>query len=102
LFSHPPDVAAMISKREDKYYVAPQDGKGRVRVNGTDSSAQHELNEGDVVQVWKVKMAFSWHESASTTFFEARAIFVRAFVFAHAADLLDWFVFSVPLCLCGE
>ena len=62
LFSHPPDVAAMISKREDKYYVAPQDAKGHVRVNGADISAQHELNEGDVVQVWKVKMAFSWHE----------------------------------------
>src|SRR5207237_4160332 len=68
-FSHPPDVAAMISKREDKYFVAPQDAKGHVKVNGADISAQHELNEGDVVQVWKVKMAFSWHDQPSTSFF---------------------------------
>ena len=51
LFSHPPDVAAMISKREEKYFVAPQDAKGHVKVNGADISAQHELNEGDVVSV---------------------------------------------------
>lgn len=61
-FSRPPDVAAMISKREDKYFIAPQDAKGHVKVNGTDITQIHELNEGDVVQVWKVKMAFSFHE----------------------------------------
>src|SRR5579864_1065535 len=61
-FSHPPDVAAMISKRDEKYFIAPQDKKSGVKVNGTDVAQNHELNEGDVIQVWKVKMAFAWHE----------------------------------------
>ena len=61
-FSHPPDVAAMINKRDDKYFIAPQDKKSGVKVNGADVAQNHELNEGDVIQVWKVKMAFAWHE----------------------------------------
>lgn len=62
LFSHPPDVAAMINKRDEKYFIAPQDKRSGVKVNGADVQQNHELSEGDVVQVWKVKMAFSWHE----------------------------------------
>lgn len=61
-FKHPPDVAAMVSKREDKYFIAPQGQKSGVKVNGTDIAQMQELSEGDVVQVWNVKMAFAWHE----------------------------------------
>src|SRR5437016_1751271 len=61
-FKHPPDVAAMVSKREDKYFIAPQGQKSGVKVNGTDIAQIQELSEGDVVQVWNVKMAFAWHE----------------------------------------
>lgn len=61
-FSSPPDVAAMISKRDDKYFIAPQHKKANVRVNGEAVGANHELAEGDVIDVWKVKLAFSYHE----------------------------------------
>jgi hypothetical protein len=62
LFSSPPDVAAMISKRDDRYYIAPQHKKANLQVNGQPVAANHELVEGDVVSVWKVKLAFSYHE----------------------------------------
>ena len=63
LFKSPPEVAAMVSKRENKYYITQQDKHARVKVNGTDASAgQHELEEGDIVEVAGVKMTFAWHE----------------------------------------
>lgn len=61
-FNSPPDVAAMISKREDRYFIAPQHKKANLQVNGEAVGANHELMEGDVIHVWKVKLAFSYHE----------------------------------------
>ena len=52
----------MISKRDDKYYIAPQNKKANLRVNGEVIAQNHELAEGDVVEVWKVKLAFSYHD----------------------------------------
>jgi hypothetical protein len=62
-FNSPPDVAAMISKRDDRYYIAPQHKKANLLVNGQPVGSNHELAEGDVISVWKVKLAFSYHES---------------------------------------
>jgi len=61
-FNSPPDVAAMISKRDDRYYIAPQHKKANLQVNGQAVGNNHELTEGDVISVWKVKLAFSYHE----------------------------------------
>jgi pSer/pThr/pTyr-binding forkhead associated (FHA) protein len=61
-FSSPPDVAAMISKMDDGYYIAAQDKKAKLQVNGVDLSQKQALKEGDVIHVWKVKLAFSYHE----------------------------------------
>jgi pSer/pThr/pTyr-binding forkhead associated (FHA) protein len=62
LFKSPPDVAAIISKRETGYYIAPQDKKAAVKINNAVIDHMHELNEGDVIEVFGVKMTFGWHE----------------------------------------
>jgi pSer/pThr/pTyr-binding forkhead associated (FHA) protein len=61
-FSSPPDVAAMVSKTDDKYFISTQDKKANLRVNGEPVSQKQELHEGDVIEVWKAKIAFSYHE----------------------------------------
>ena len=63
LFKSPPEVAAMVSKRENKYYITQQDKHANVRVNGEDASqGQHVLDDGDIIEVAGVKMSFAWHE----------------------------------------
>lgn len=63
LFKSPPEVAAMVSKRENKYYITQQDKHANVKVNGEDaSSGQRLLDDGDIVEVAGVKMSFAWHE----------------------------------------
>src|SRR6266849_5136005 len=59
LFKSPPDVAAMISKGETSYFIAPQDRKTPVKVNGAEVAHRQELNEGDVIEVAGVKMSFA-------------------------------------------
>jgi hypothetical protein len=62
LFKQPPDVAAIVSKRENKYFVAPQDKKAHVKLNGADVDHQQEVQEGDTIEVFGVKMTFEYHE----------------------------------------
>lgn len=62
LFKSPPDVAAMISKGETSYFIAPQDRKTPVKVNGAEVSHRQELNEGDVIEVAGVKMTFAMQQ----------------------------------------
>lgn len=62
LFKSPPDVAVMISKRDEKYFIAQQDKKAHLRVNGAEPIHQQELHEGDVIEVCGVKLAFSYQE----------------------------------------
>ena len=63
LFKSPPEVAAMVSKRENKYYITQQDKHASVKVNGEDASnGQRLLEDGDIVEVAGVKMSFAWHE----------------------------------------
>jgi pSer/pThr/pTyr-binding forkhead associated (FHA) protein len=62
LFKSPPEVAAMISKGETSYFIAPQDKKTPVKVNGAEVAHRQELNEGDVIEVSGVKMSFAMQQ----------------------------------------
>jgi len=63
LFKSPPEVAAMVSKRENKYYITQQDKHAHVKINGEDASqGQRLLDDGDIIEVAGVKMSFAWHE----------------------------------------
>src|SRR2546423_9714272 len=46
-----PNMAALINKRENKYFIAASEAKIKVKINGQEISGQKELNEGDVVEV---------------------------------------------------
>lgn len=56
-----PNSAALISKRENKYFIAPEP-KARLRINGEEVSGQRELAAGDIVEIGKLKAAFSFQE----------------------------------------
>lgn len=55
-----PKVAAVINKRDSKYFVAASEKDVKVKVNGAGISGQHELSEGDVIEVAGVKMTFTF------------------------------------------
>jgi hypothetical protein len=57
-----PKVAAVINHRDAKYFIAASEKNVKVKVNDEIIAGQHELAEGDVVQVHKVKMTFSYHD----------------------------------------
>ena len=57
-----PKTAALISKRENKYFIAASDNKIKLKINGEDVSGQRELNEGDIVEVAGIKAAFTLQE----------------------------------------
>lgn len=57
-----PNVAAIISKRENKYFVAPQDKKVTVKLNGEEVAGQKEVTEGDTLEVSGVKMTFAYQD----------------------------------------
>ncbi|HEY1525493.1 MAG TPA: FHA domain-containing protein [Candidatus Angelobacter sp.] len=57
-----PTTAALISKRDNKYFISPSESKARVKINGEDVVGQRELTAGDVIEVGKVKAAFSFQD----------------------------------------
>lgn len=57
-----PKVAAVINHRDDKYFVARSENDVKLKVNGEEIDTQHELNNGDELEVAGVKMAFSLAE----------------------------------------
>lgn len=57
-----PATAALISKRENKYFIAPSEAKAKLKINGEDLNGQRELASGDIIEVGKVKAAFSYQE----------------------------------------
>jgi pSer/pThr/pTyr-binding forkhead associated (FHA) protein len=57
-----PTTAALISKRDSKYFIAPSEGKTVVKVNGDHVVTQRELESGDIIEVGKVKAEFSFQE----------------------------------------
>jgi len=55
-----PKVAAVINRRDGKYYVAASERDIKVKVNSAEVSGQHELGEGDVIEVSGVKATFGY------------------------------------------
>lgn len=57
-----PTTAALISKREGRYFIAPSEDKIKLKINGEESPHQRELNPGDVIEVAKFKASFNFQE----------------------------------------
>jgi pSer/pThr/pTyr-binding forkhead associated (FHA) protein len=57
-----PTTAALISKHDGKYFIAPSEKRIKLKVNGEDSPNQRELNQGDVIEVHKFKAVFGFQE----------------------------------------
>ena len=57
-----PPSAALISKRDNKYFIAPSESKVKLKINGQDVVSQRELEAGDIIEVGKVKAAFNFQE----------------------------------------
>lgn len=57
-----PQMAALINKRDNKYFIAASEAKIKVKINGGEISGQKELGEGDVIEVAGVKMTFGFQE----------------------------------------
>ena len=57
-----PTTAALISKRDNRYFIAPSEKKIKLKVNGEPVTTQRELNAGDVVEVGKFKASFGFQE----------------------------------------
>lgn len=57
-----PKVAAVINKRDHKYLIAASEKNIKVKVNDAEIAGQHELQEGDVIEVAGVKMTFAYNE----------------------------------------
>ena len=57
-----PTTAALISKRDNKYFISASEAKIKLKINGEDISGQRELNEGDVIEVGKMKATFNYQE----------------------------------------
>ena len=57
-----PKVAGAINHREDKYFIAPADGKQKIKVNGQVIAGQKELQAGDMIIVARVNMTFNYND----------------------------------------
>lgn len=55
-----PKVAAVINRRDGKYFVAASEKDHKVKVNGAEISGQHELAEGDMIEVASIKATFNF------------------------------------------
>jgi pSer/pThr/pTyr-binding forkhead associated (FHA) protein len=62
MFRRPPDVAAIVRKQDNKYFVASQDKKAHLKLNGADLDHQQELQEGDTIEVFGVKLNFQFQD----------------------------------------
>ena len=56
-----PTSAALISKRDNKYFIAPEH-KVKLKINGEEVLSQRELAPGDVIEIGKMKAAFSFQD----------------------------------------
>jgi predicted component of type VI protein secretion system len=55
-----PKVAAVINRRDNKYFIAASEKDIKVKVNSAQISGQQELSEGDVIEVAGVKATFGY------------------------------------------
>lgn len=56
-----PKSAALISKRDSKYFIAPEH-KVKLKINGEQVQSQRELAAGDVIEIGSMKAAFSFQD----------------------------------------
>jgi len=57
-----PKVAAVINKRDGKYFIAASEKDIKVKVDGSEIAGQKELNEGNIIEVAGVKLNFTYTE----------------------------------------
>ena len=57
-----PKVAAVINKRDAKYFIAASEKNVKVKVSGAEISGQHELSEGDMIEVAGIKATFGYSD----------------------------------------
>jgi pSer/pThr/pTyr-binding forkhead associated (FHA) protein len=57
-----PKVAAVINHRDNKYFIAASEKDHEVKVNDEVIAGQHELKEGDVIEVAKIKATFGYND----------------------------------------
>jgi pSer/pThr/pTyr-binding forkhead associated (FHA) protein len=57
-----PKVAAVINHRDGKYFIAASEHGIKVKINDELIAGQHELSDGDVVEVAGVKMTFGFND----------------------------------------
>jgi len=55
-----PQVAAAINRHEGKYMISASEKKIALKVNGQAISGQHQLNDGDIIEVSGVQMSFGY------------------------------------------
>jgi pSer/pThr/pTyr-binding forkhead associated (FHA) protein len=55
-----PKVAAVINRRDGKYFVAASEKDQQVKVNGAVISGQHELADGDNIEVAGIQATFAY------------------------------------------
>jgi len=52
-----PQVAALVNRRKEGYFISPSGGKS-IKVNGREISNRYDLKDGDIVEVSSLKMQF--------------------------------------------
>lgn len=57
-----PKMAALISKRDNGYFIAASEKDTKVKINGEEIAGQKALSDGDVIEVASVKMTFGFQE----------------------------------------
>ena len=57
-----PKVAAVINKRDGKYFIAASEKNVKVKVSGAEISGQHELSEGDMIEVAGIQATFGFND----------------------------------------
>lgn len=57
-----PKVAAVVNHRDSKYFIAASEHTIRLKINDEPVAGQHELSDGDVVEVAGTRMTFSFNE----------------------------------------
>ncbi|MGH9521246.1 MAG: FHA domain-containing protein [Terriglobales bacterium] len=55
-----PKVAGVINRRDGKYFVAASEKDQKVKVNAAQIAGQHELADGDMIEVGGIKATFSY------------------------------------------
>ncbi len=57
-----PKVAGVINHRDGKYFIAASEKDHKIKVNEAVISGQHELAEGDVIEVASIRATFNYAE----------------------------------------